>query len=98
MLEKRVIKAQVHCGLERPRVFVRLDGWRETVPVHSHKRDETANPVGVVALTRGSTKKRACERVLARTGARGGQRGHKGAGAVLCTIRCKAHRAATPRR
>ena len=26
LLEERVIKAQVHCGLERPRVFVRLDG------------------------------------------------------------------------
>ena len=46
LLEKRVIKAQVHCGLERPRVFVRLNGWRETVPVYSHERDEAAYPVG----------------------------------------------------
>ena len=45
LLEKRVIKAQVHCGLERPRVFVRLDDWRETVPVHRHQRDEATNPV-----------------------------------------------------
>ena len=55
--------------------------------------------VGVVALRRGRTKKRAWERVLALAGgARGGQRDHRGSGADLCTIRCKAQSAATPRR
>ena len=77
-----MIEAQVHCGLESPGVGVGLHGrgrlFHWTVISGMKLRIQY---VGVVALRRGRTKKRAWERVLALAGgARGGQRDHRGSG------------------
>ena len=80
---KGEIHSKVHCGLEGPGVLLagkRLFHW--TVIRGMKLRIQY---VGVVALMRGKTKKRAFERVLARVGARAGQRGSTGAGAVWWT-------------